>query len=130
MYRICYLAAANYPELKEMLEKIDSENKNIVQKTLKSNEENIAFLRAIFVREISKKLKQGLTKRQAVKATIEESKRAFTNWDHWWTDWYMRNNHKQLSKSILDSAFLDMNFENFIDSFNGKKIISSIKKEQ
>ena len=66
-----------------MLEKMDTENKNIIQNTLKSNEENIALLRAIFTREISDKLERGLSKRQAVKATIEQSKNAFQNWRHW-----------------------------------------------
>lgn len=81
VYGICYLAAMNHPELKEMLERIDSKNKEVVQKTLNSNKKNVALLRAIFKREISKKLEQGLTERQAVKATIEESKSAFTHWN-------------------------------------------------
>ena len=80
VYALCYLAATNPPELKLMLEKTDDKNKDIVQKTLKSNKENIALLRAIFMREITNRLEQGLTKRQAVKATIEESKSVFTNW--------------------------------------------------
>ena len=80
VYELCYLAARNPPELKLMLEKTDDKNKDIVQKTLKSNKENIALLRAIFMREITNRLEQGLTKRQAVKATIEESKSVFTNW--------------------------------------------------
>jgi len=80
VYRICFLAAMRNPELKRVLESADSKNKQIVKKTLKSNEENIAMLRAIFLREISKKLEKGLTKRQAVKATIEESERAFASW--------------------------------------------------
>lgn len=80
VYELCYLAAINHPELKLMLEKADAENKSIVQKTLKSNKENIALLRAIFMREIANRLEQGLTKRQAVKATIEDSKSVFTNW--------------------------------------------------
>jgi len=63
-----------------MLEKADDKKKAIVHKTLESNKENIALLRAIFLREIAKKLKQGSTKRQAVKATIEESKSVFINW--------------------------------------------------
>ena len=78
--QLCYLAAMNHPELKLMLEKTDAENKSIVQKTLISNKENIALLHAIFMREIANKLEQGLTKRQAVNATIEESKSVFTNW--------------------------------------------------
>jgi Mor family transcriptional regulator len=82
VYKVCYMAATNQPELKEVLERIDSESGDVVKKTVKSNKENIAFLRAIFVREISKKLKQGLTKRQAVKATVEESKNAFANWNN------------------------------------------------
>lgn len=80
VYRLCYLAATNPPELKLMLEKTDDENKDIVQKTLKSNKENIALLHAIFMREITNRLEQGLTKRQAVKAFIKESERIFTNW--------------------------------------------------
>ena len=81
VYRICYLAAMNNMELKRLLERIDSESKGVVKKTLESNKENIALLHAIFMREISIKLEQGLTKRQAVKATIEESKRAFRAWN-------------------------------------------------
>lgn len=80
VYELCYLSAINPPKLKGMLEKMDDENKSIVQNTLKSNEENIILLRAIFTREISEKLERGLSKRQAVKATIEQSKSAFQNW--------------------------------------------------
>lgn len=80
VYELCYLAVMNHPELELMLEKADAENKGIVQKTLISNKENIALLRAIFMREITNRLEQGLTKRQAVKATIEESKSVLVNW--------------------------------------------------
>jgi hypothetical protein len=80
VYELCYLAAMNHPELELMLEKAGAENKDIVQKTLKSNQKNIAILRAIFMREIANKLEQGLTKRQAAKATIEESKNVLINW--------------------------------------------------
>jgi hypothetical protein len=80
VYELCYLAAMNHPELELMLEKAGAENKDIVQKTLKSNQKNIALLRAIFMREIANRLEQGLTKRQAVKATIEESKSVLVNW--------------------------------------------------
>ena len=80
VYELCYLAAMNHQELELMLEKADDENKGIVQKTLKSNQKNIALLRAIFMREIANRLEQGLTKRQAVKATIEESKSVLVNW--------------------------------------------------
>lgn len=80
VYRICYLAAMKNPELKRLLESADSKNREVVKMTLKSNEGNIALLRAIFVKEISEKLGKGLTKRQAVKATIEKSKSAFASW--------------------------------------------------
>ena len=80
VYELCYLAARNPQEFKLMLEKTDDKNKDIVQKTLKLNKENIALLRAIFMRGITDRLEQGLTKRQAVKATIEESKSVFANW--------------------------------------------------
>ena len=80
VYRLCYLAATNPSELKLMLEKADAKNKDIVTKTLRSNRENIALLRAIFMREIANSLEHGLTKRQAVKASIKESERIFTNW--------------------------------------------------
>ena len=80
VYRLCYLAATNPSELKLMLEKADAKNKDIVTKTLRSNRENIALLRAIFMREIANSLERGLTKRQAVKASIKESERIFTNW--------------------------------------------------
>jgi hypothetical protein len=80
VYELCYLAVMNHPELELTLEKADAENKGIVQKTLISNKENIALLRAIFMREITNRLEQGLTKRQAVKATIEESKSVLVNW--------------------------------------------------
>lgn len=80
VYRICYLAAVNQPELKGILERADSENKDIMQKTLNSNKENIALLRAIFSREVSRKLERDLTKKQAFKATLKESKEAFANW--------------------------------------------------
>lgn len=82
VYRICYLAAVNQPKLKGILERADSENKDIMKKTLNSNKENIALLRAIFSREISRKLEQGLTKKQAFKATLKESKEAFANWEN------------------------------------------------
>jgi hypothetical protein len=80
VYELCYLSAINHPKLKGMLKKMDDENKGIVQNTLKFHEENIALLRAIFWKEISDKLERGLSKRQAVKATIEQSKSAFHNW--------------------------------------------------
>jgi hypothetical protein len=80
VYDLCYLAAMNHPELKLMLEKADSGNRDIMQKTLESNQENIALLHAIFMRKIDERLKKGLTKRQAMKATIEESKNVFINW--------------------------------------------------
>lgn len=80
VYDLCYLAAMNHQELKLMLEKTDSGNKDIMQKTLASNQKNIELLHAIFVRKIAERLKKGLTKRQAVKATIEESKNVFMNW--------------------------------------------------
>lgn len=80
VYRLCYLAATNPSELKLMLEKADAKNKDIVTKTLRSNRENIALLRAIFMREIANSLEHGLSKRQAVKASIKESERIFTNW--------------------------------------------------
>jgi hypothetical protein len=82
VYDLCYLAAMNHPELKLMLEKTDSKNKDIMQKTLESNQKNIAILQAIFMRKIAEKLKKGLTKRQAVKATIEESKNVFLDWQN------------------------------------------------
>jgi 6,7-dimethyl-8-ribityllumazine synthase len=53
-----------------------------MQKTLESNQKNIAILQAIFMRKIAEKLKKGLTKRQAVKATIEESKNVFLDWQN------------------------------------------------
>jgi hypothetical protein len=80
VYDLCYLAAMNHPELELMLEKADSENKDIMQKTLESNQKNIALLHSIFMKEITDRLKKNLTKRQAVKATIEESKNVFINW--------------------------------------------------
>ena len=80
VYDLCYLAAMNHPELKLMLEKADSENKDIMQKILESHQKNIALLHAIFMRKIAERLKKNLTKRQAVKATIEESKNVFLNW--------------------------------------------------
>jgi hypothetical protein len=80
VYELCYLAAMNQTELKRILDKSEGKNKEILRKTLKSNEENIALLHAIFMREISGKLQQGLTERQAVKSTVEESKRVFAHW--------------------------------------------------
>jgi hypothetical protein len=80
VYDLCYLAAMNHPELKRMLKKADSGNKDIMEKTLESNHKNIALLQSIFMKEIADRLKKGLTERQAVKATIEESKNVFTNW--------------------------------------------------
>jgi len=76
VYDLCYLAAMNQPELELMLKRSEAKNKNVMQKTLKSNKENIALLRAIFVREISGKLEQGLTEKQALKAAVEKSKSA------------------------------------------------------
>ena len=62
VYDLCYLAAMNHPELRLMLEKTDSENKDIMQKTLESNQNNIALLHVIFMKEIDERLKKGLTK--------------------------------------------------------------------
>jgi len=74
VYETCFQAAKNSPRLKRILEKASDEEKNIIEKTIKSYKDSIDILRAIFVREISAEIEKGLTKRQAAKFVVERSK--------------------------------------------------------
>jgi hypothetical protein len=80
VYELCNLAARKHPDLEKILDQADDDKKAILQKTLRSNEENIALLHAIYSREVIGRLKQGFSRRQAEKATIEKSKNVFINW--------------------------------------------------
>ena len=74
VYEICLQAAIKTPHLKRILEMANDEEKNIVEKTIKSYKDSIDILRAIFVREISAEIEKDLTKKQAVKVVVERSK--------------------------------------------------------
>jgi len=74
VYEICLQAVLKHPRLKRILEKANDEEKNIVQKTLKSHKDSIELSRAIFLREISVEIEKGLTKRQAAKVVVEHNK--------------------------------------------------------
>jgi hypothetical protein len=71
---ICFKAAINSPDLKLLLEKSKSEEKEIIRETLKSNKDNIEVLRALLMRQVSTRLERGITKRQAAKQVITQGK--------------------------------------------------------
>jgi hypothetical protein len=73
VYEICLEAAIKAPRLKRILTNAGDEEKNIIEKTLKSYKNSIDILRAIFVREISDEIEKDLTKRQAVKIVVQRS---------------------------------------------------------
>lgn len=74
VYEICLEAAIKAPRLKRILTNAGDEEKNIIEKTIKSYKNSIDILRAIFVREISDEIEKDLTKRQAVKIVVDRSK--------------------------------------------------------
>ena len=74
VYEICLEAAIKAPRLKRILNIAGDEEKNIIEKTIKSYKNNIEILHAIFVRDISAETEKDLTKRQAVKIVVERSK--------------------------------------------------------
>lgn len=80
VYEICNFAARNHPDLKLILDRAKKDEKAVLNNTLRSNEENIILLRAIYSREVENRLEQGLTKRQAEKAASEKCKSIFINW--------------------------------------------------
>ena len=71
---ICFQAAIYSPDLKLLLEKSKSEENEIIKETLKSNKDNIDLLRALLWRQVATRLERGLTKRQAAKQVIKQSK--------------------------------------------------------
>jgi hypothetical protein len=74
VYEICLQAAIRTPRLKRILINAGDEEKNIIEKTIKSYKNSIDILRAIFVSEISAEIEKNLTKRQAFKIVVERSK--------------------------------------------------------
>jgi hypothetical protein len=73
VYEICLEAAIKAPRLKRILNSAGDEEKNIIEKTIKSYKNNIEILHAIFVRDVSAEIEKDLTKRQAVKIVVERS---------------------------------------------------------
>jgi hypothetical protein len=74
VYEICLEAAIKAPRLKRILNNAGDEEKNIIEKTIKSYKNNIEILHAVFVRDISAETEKDLTKRQAVKIVVDRSK--------------------------------------------------------
>ncbi len=77
---ICYLAVVEKSYLKLVLEQSNKVEKRLIKKTIKENKSNIDMLHAILRKHIANGLEQGLTKKQAVKATIEYSKGLVSKW--------------------------------------------------
>jgi hypothetical protein len=80
VYTVCLQAAINYDHFKEQANQVGGEEKSIIEKTAKSNMDNISLLRAIFVRETSQGLLEGLSQKQAAKLAIKRCKDSFADW--------------------------------------------------
>jgi len=77
---ICYLAVVEKPYLKLTLKQSNEVERELIEKTIKENKSNIDMLYAILRMHIVRGLKEGLTKKQAVKATVEYSKELISKW--------------------------------------------------
>jgi len=74
VYEVCYLAVVEKSYLKLVLKQSNEVERKLIKKTIKENKSNIDMLYAILRMHIARGLKEGLTKKQAVKATVEYSK--------------------------------------------------------
>lgn len=81
VYEICYLVAVKKAYLDIILEKCDESERRHIKKTIKENRDNINFLRAILLRQITVGLNRGLTRKQAARAALEHSKDVIFKWD-------------------------------------------------
>ncbi len=77
---ICYLAVVEKSYLKLVLKQSNEVERKLIKKTIKENKSNIDMLYAILRMHIARGLKEGLTKKQAVKATVEYSKELISKW--------------------------------------------------
>jgi len=80
VYEVCYLAVVEKPYLKLTLKQSNEVERELIEKTIKENKSNIDMLYAILRMHIVRGLKEGLTKKQAVKATVEYSKELISKW--------------------------------------------------
>ena len=80
VYTVCFQAAINYDQFLEQANQAGGEDKAIIEKTAKSNLDNISLLRAIFIRETSQSLLEGLSQKQAAKLAIKRCKDTFADW--------------------------------------------------
>ena len=78
--KICYLAVVEKPYLKLALKQSNEVERKLIKKTIKENKSNIDMLHAILRKHIARGLKEGLTKKQAVKAAVEYSKELISKW--------------------------------------------------
>jgi hypothetical protein len=77
---ICYLAVVEKSYLKLVLKQSNEVERKLIKKTIKENKSNIDMLYAILRMHIARGLKEGLTKKQAIKATVEYSKELISKW--------------------------------------------------
>lgn len=68
---VCYLAVVEKSYLKSVLEQSKEVERKLIKKTIKENKSNIDMLQAILKKHAAKGLKEGLTKKQALKAAVE-----------------------------------------------------------
>ena len=80
VYEICYLAAVEKSYLKLVLKQSNEVERKLIKKTIKENKSNIDMLYAILRMHIARGLKEGLTKKQAVKAAIAYSNELISKW--------------------------------------------------
>lgn len=80
VYEVCYLAVVEKSYLKLVLKQSNEVERKLIKKTIKENKSNIDMLYAILRMHIARGLKEGLTKKQAVKATVEYSKELISKW--------------------------------------------------
>lgn len=80
VYTVCFQAAINYDLFIEQANQVGGEERSIIEKTAKSNMDNIFLLRAIFIRETSQGLLEGLSQKQAAKLAIKRCKDCFADW--------------------------------------------------
>jgi len=71
---ICFQAAINSPDLQRVLKRTASDDTEIIRKTLKTHKHSITLLRALFLKQVSARLENGLTKSQAAKQVITQNK--------------------------------------------------------
>jgi len=77
---ICYLAVVEKSYLKLVLKQSNEVERKLIKKTIKENKSNIDMLQAILMRHIARGLEEGLTKKQALKATVGYSKELISKW--------------------------------------------------